>query len=335
MKRILSVIILILLCLSALPAAAWDPSISMPQEDLPAALRYVLEDSALVQAIAVDDGYWYILTQEQNGTRSLRIFKAQGDQYGLQAECIGLPEMNGIKPSLIAGYASVTLAYSEALLYCFEPDYSGTWRLRYVQGRSTYLCMRYWLLEQYIGAGRVLYAQNTSPALADFDPHKYPPELENAQETLNIDGYALVNNENPADRLHLREAPDTDAASKGKYYNGTPVYIQEDLGDWARVTVAGVDGFMMKHYLAIGQDMFNVLTAFPVQYIKESLAGEPLNIYTAPDTESALAGISYDRGAGRNVIFVIGIVGDDWLHVITLDGIAGYMPAANFSPGNG
>lgn len=92
---------------------------------------------------------------------------------------------------------------------------------------------------------------------------------------------------------------------------------------------------MMRKYLATGADMLNVQTAFAELFIKPELAGVTLNVYTAPDPASPLAGLLPDQGPGRVFIFVIGIVGDGWLHVITGDGLAGYMPAEDFYPGNG
>ena len=44
--------------------------------------------------------------------------------------------------------------------------------------------------------------------------------------------YAVVNNPNPQDRLHLREAPSADSASLGKYFNGVFAYVL--LDDTAR-----------------------------------------------------------------------------------------------------
>lgn len=49
--------------------------------------------------------------------------------------------------------------------------------------------------------------------------------------------YAFVNNPDPADRLHLRAKSEKGAASLGKFYNRTPVYVLEERGDWARVRI--------------------------------------------------------------------------------------------------
>jgi len=329
MKRALTIILAIALCLPALSATAWGPQNYIGEDALPAETLYVLEGQTLAQAID-ESPYLYVLTEDAAGDRTLTIFEETGGEYLPVAQSAPLPEMNGIKPSIIAG----CILYSEALIYSFEPG-DGVWRLCAVQGHADYRCTRYWLIEQDFWQGRILYAENTSPALAEFDPLLYPAGIDNAAETLNTGGYALVNNPDPEDRLHLREEPSRSAASKGKYYNGTPVLIREDLGEWAKVSVAGVEGYMMKKYLAFGADMLAVEPAFAQLFIKPELAGVELTVYLSPDSESGAAGILYDRGAGREEVTVIGIVGDDWLHVICGYDLAGYMPAEDFYPGNG
>ena len=129
--------------------------------------------------------------------------------------------------------------------------------------------------------------------------------------------------------------PNKTAASMGKYYNGTPVRILEDLGEWAKVSIAGIEGYMMQRYLAFGTEMLTVHIAYAELFIKPELYGQTLAVYTLPDAQSEIAGVIPDQGAGREEITVIGLIGDDWLHVICGSGLAGYMPAGMFFPGNG
>lgn len=67
-----------------------------------------------------------------------------------------------------------------------------------------------------------------------------------------------MNNDNPADRLHLREAPNRNAQSLGKFYNRTPVKMIAWEGDWAYVEIgtgeAHLYGYMMTKYLTRGGD---------------------------------------------------------------------------------
>lgn len=199
MKRALTLILMLLLCLPAPPAAAWSEPDYIPEEELPEGLAPLPGDSAFVQALDNGDGLWFILTEAPDGTRTLHVYKAFGGGYALQAQSAPLPVLNGIQPVIHAGYASVTVLYSEMLLYHFEPDFWGDWRLSAVQGEHTYRCAAYWLIEQDVWQGRFLYAENTSPLLSEFDPGSFPPDFDDAAKTLRLDGCALVNNPNPAD----------------------------------------------------------------------------------------------------------------------------------------
>ena len=62
---------------------------------------------------------------------------------------------------------------------------------------------------------------------------------------------AVVDNgADAAAKLHLRQKPDTSAASLGRFYSGTQVEILEDAGDgWAKVAVGGVTGYMKSSFL--------------------------------------------------------------------------------------
>ena len=62
--------------------------------------------------------------------------------------------------------------------------------------------------------------------------------------------FAAVNNPNPADRLHLRVAARTNAASLGKCYNGVQADVLEYLaGGWVKVRIGDTVGYMMAKYL--------------------------------------------------------------------------------------
>ena len=56
----------------------------------------------------------------------------------------------------------------------------------------------------------------------------------------------VVVNDVPTNRLHLRTLPSTDADSLGKYYTGVEVEVLDasNFGDWAKVRVRGVEGFL-------------------------------------------------------------------------------------------
>lgn len=95
---------------------------------------------------------------------------------------------------------------------------------------------------------------------------QWPTRQEEAVARLDTDAYAFVNNDNPKDRLHLREKPDRKAKSLGKFYNRTPVQILSWDGDWAHVRIgagdANLEGYMMTRYLVRGGGNRDVSCAF-------------------------------------------------------------------------
>ena len=275
-----------------------------------------------------------ILTENEQGLRIVTIFKHTGGTYTLDCTSAPLPAMHGIKPTLRAGYTTLNICYGEEAIYTFSRNYFGGWRLVGISGKSGYRCTRYRLIEPGIGPSRTIAGNGTSAFLDLFDPFQFPPDFALAAAALDINGYALVSNPDPSDRLHLRAAPDIKSVSKGKYYNGTPVYITQDLGNWVKVVLANDDGYMMKQYLTFGADMMAVQTAFPQMIIRDSLAGKDIPVYMRPDSQSGTAGILTDCGAGRAEITILGAIGTDWYHVICGNGLIGYLPVSDFSPGS-
>lgn len=145
---------------------------------------------------------------------------------------------------------------------------------------------------------------------------------------MNRDGWAVVRNPDPADRLHLRVRPDRSAESLGKFYNGTPLRVLGQEGDWTRVALGlnGPEGWMMTRYLAFGGEMDEVEPVFPqLMYVLELEERQPA--YSAPrkGAEKELAGN----------IYVVGVVEDEWYILLTDLGDAGYVPQSWLWEGNG
>lgn len=145
---------------------------------------------------------------------------------------------------------------------------------------------------------------------------------------MNRDGWAVVRNPDPADRLHLRVRPDRSAESLGKFYNGTPLRLLGQEGDWTRVALGteGPEGWMMTRYLAFGGEMDEVEPVFPqLMYVLEQEERQPA--YSAPrkGTEKELAGS----------IYVVGVVEDEFYILLTDLGDAGYVPQSWLWEGNG
>ena len=142
--------------------------------------------------------------------------------------------------------------------------------------------------------------------------------------------WAVVNNPDPADRLHLRAEPDRDSKSLGKFYNRTPVKVLQTKGDWCKVQI-GLDGYltgwMMKKYLAFGDKMDTVDCAFPAEGLKETYSFDYL--CDKPDEEEP----HHHDASGE--YWIVGVVEDEWYVILTTNGESGYLPQEWFWEGNG
>ncbi len=136
---------------------------------------------------------------------------------------------------------------------------------------------------------------------------------------------ALVNNLNPADRLHLRAQPNEKADSLGKYYNGTVVTILETLADpWVKVHIGdnqgGAEGYMNRKFLAMGSAMSKVKSAMPL-YQSMSSAWE---LYDRPSTNAEFRMCGLEAG-----IQLMGFTPTWWHILLPKQGITGYISAKN------
>ena len=161
--------------------------------------------------------------------------------------------------------------------------------------------------------------------LTAIDWSTLPRSFEEAAARIDNSGWAMVNNPNPEDRLHLRVKPDRDAPSQGKYYNGTFVRVLERKGDWTKVDIFGVEGWMMTQYLAFGDDMQKVERVVELRSVGESLPSATL--YETPGGKE----IKKFAGDAR----ILGIVGDEWFHVWIGEDETGYVRQEELWEGNG
>ena len=134
-----------------------------------------------------------------------------------------------------------------------------------------------------------------------------PSTLQEAQEHLRSDGWAIVNNPDPADRLHLRAKPDRSADSLGKYYNGTPVEVVRVKGDWVQVRVDTAEGWMMKKYLDMTPELSVSLSAMPRLQLAQSAA----DLYARSSLNSNVLRMVDNTWD----MLVIGLIEDEWYHV--------------------
>ena len=213
---------------------------------------------------------------------------------------------------------------------------SGQWGLDYLYGTpggvgpDEMICFgENWIADSTYTPDRRYFGDHPWSDVTTIDWATLPTSLDDALRRLDRSAWATVNNPDPKDRLHLRAAPQREAPSLGKYYSGTPVRVLEDVGDWLRVSVYGVEGFMMRAYLAFGDAMNDVAPAGPMLCQREST----LILRRTPDETGRLAAVHDSTGLDLRVI---GVVGDEWYHVwLVGSGLSGYVKQSELWPGNG
>lgn len=134
------------------------------------------------------------------------------------------------------------------------------------------------------------------------------------------DDVGVVNNPNPADRLHLRSAPDENAPSLGKYYNGVRFVINGNSdGQWIRVSIGGLEGYVDGRYITV-EGFETVPSAMPVVMVKDPATSEGVELRKLPSTTSEVLDVCMN---GAEVI-LMGFT-DDWAHVIVGEQ-TGFLP---------
>ena len=166
--------------------------------------------------------------------------------------------------------------------------------------------------------------------LFEADLKNLPYTEEELMDALDRDGWAVVHNPNPKDRLHLRTAPKKGAQSLGKFYNGTPMRVLENLGEWCHVCIGldeHLEGYMMTKYLTFGKQMDDVKWAFPQKSLLEE------NSYRSVYVDMNLSedGNTIHEGS----YWIVGVVEDDLYIILTETGETGYAPQDWFWEGNG
>jgi len=222
--------------------------------------------------------------------------------------------------------------------FAHRPD--GAWQLDYIQSDEGLTILHDGVRSmEVMGAQRndeVVYGVHPWKDLFNIDFDALPYTFDQAIKMIDQSAYALVSNPNPEDRLHLRTKPDKGAASLGKFYNRTPVYILEHGETWTKVRIGsgeqGLAGYMMTKFLVFEEDEKAVLAcAFPQKHFREELKERRTPLLLRADSSSEENGwFTHDYGD-----FIIGVVGDEWYVVMRADGAVGYVPQDLFWDGNG
>lgn len=181
----------------------------------------------------------------------------------------------------------------------------------------------------------ILYGDHPWDDITQMDWSNLPHSLDEASQQMDAGSYAVVTNPNPADRLHLRERGEKGSRSQGKYYNGTPVGVSAQDGDWTLVTFGDWrswrHGYMMSRYLTFGQSGSALrLDLFPM--LQLSAKDEKLKVYKEPQ----IGDYNWHINAQWNSMKIIGVIGDDWYHVwFPITGEYGFVQQKDLTEGNG
>lgn len=341
MKRWISILLCILMVSTAFSALAWNTGEKYDSlDELPTPVRDELDTlnaGTLCYALRGNDTI-FILSQQDDSTRLVTIFVQQDESYIYDYQSAALSASDGEEINIgCTEDDRLYVYYGSNTYYTFAPNNAGDWQLVTVHGTDTYACTAYYLrlLNDPGTPDEWLCTKSAYATLATFDPALFPGDFLQAVALADTTDCGLVNNPNPEDRLNLRTKPSISSVSKGKFYNGTPVQVLEDLGEWVKVSVSGLEGYMLKEYITFGEDMLNVQSAFPDLSLVEECYADGATIYLRADLDSDIGGVVNGDDINRYNFIILGAASDDWYYVICSNGLAGYMPVSDFYEGNG
>ena len=288
-------------------------------------LTFQSDDGTTYQPIAVKEGF----------AKAAKTLVAQGDAFA--AAPMGLTQALLPYVHVSAGEVYMEVDGQEYALKLRN----GKLVLWYTAGRKIVYIQPHAIgnMEEVIPMRNDSYVYGAHPfynvEAVDFAafPETYAEMLAQVDST----NWAVVNNPNPTDRLHLRSEPDRKSVSLGKFYNRTPVYVDEIRGEWAHVTIGrDLSGWMMTKYLAFGADMDKVECAFPqlslIEKYQENVADElayDYYVFDAPNWSAEKTLWNWGEEC-----YLIGVI-DDFYIIMDTDENVRYIPQDWLWAGNG
>ena len=208
--------------------------------------------------MAVDDTI-FVLMDIGDGMRQVAVFDREGNDYSLTTLSTPLGKW---KHYLCADIGSSSLgdilclafdggSDSGVLYLFFHRTQDNTWVLRNMGASLLDFDFTAWGLLDFrpMHEGHFCYLAGTVPQidLCALNIAELPTTFAEAARFLNTEGWALMKNDAFTGKVDLRTDPSPGAELIGSYYCGTPVQTLEDLGDWTKVSAAGVHGYMLKN----------------------------------------------------------------------------------------
>lgn len=279
----------------------------LPTEAYQPAADLLADGMQVLCGITCPSGLVMLCDKPNHVSRQLIACQWNEQQRGYQVtrstpitiDCTAAPIANGL--SLVIG----SCAYDITL------DALGNWGVTamHLSGGDIHLNS-----EHLISAGdalqHALWGSHPWSDITCMDWQSLPHTYVEAAGCVNPSGWAMVNNPDTADRLHLRQRPDAKAYSLGRYYNGTPMRILSSSKDWLEVSIGGVTGWMMKDYVAQDYAMQQVPSSLPMKHIT-CADGETVSLYADQHAQQTSAVLNKgDR------VLLLGYCSDSWYHVL-------------------
>ncbi len=229
-----------------------------------------------------------------------------------------------------AGENEIELQFSDQQWMAgYRKQADGAWRLSWVMGGVDYTVSWYGVQWGWDEGRLIGTLPGTDLLTADFDA--VPRTEEALKSAVDAGGWAVVNNPDPKDRLHLRVRPDKSADSLGKFYNGTPLRVLETKGDWCRVSLGndGLTGWMMKKFLAFSDAASGVSPVFPDLSMREEYEGREMTAWADGEKKTPM---TLTQGETWEIMGV-----KDRLYILISreSGNVAYAPVDWFWEGNG
>ena len=151
--------------------------------------------------------------------------------------------------------------------------------------------------------GPFLFGDHPWSDITQMDWSSIPSDTSAISVYLDTSCRATPNNPKANDRLHLRQFAKKNSKSLGKYYNGAPLVILSQEGDWTQVRVGGQVGYMMTKYLLTGSAVNQQASAILKKTNVHPLTEIRWDNESIPDIWT---------GSELQRLFVIGVIEDEW-----------------------
>lgn len=222
-----------------------------------------------------------LLTEDDQGARRVVVAVQESpDTYSLQES--GILPADSWLDTFHTGEDEIQLEFENQTWSAAYLRSDDGWQLDWIMGDGPdhidWVVFRWGVYyhSAHLGSRGYLVGSLNNQDLMSTDFISIPRSMDAMKQALVQDGWAVVCNPNPEDRLYLRLEAGNRDDSLGKYYNGTPVQVLETKGDWChvRICVNGPEGWMMKKFLAFGDQMNNVEPAWPNLCLREEYADQ-------------------------------------------------------------